>query len=204
MVFAAPYSLVFDLGLVPKLGTQIVLDPTQAERAAISGWLGIEDLESLTAMLLISRDGENHYSCAANFEADVVQACVVTLEPVRAHLSGTYHRLFQVLPRSSSRRKNPVGEPPSLDVPLAGEDGPELLDNSVVDLAAPLLEELSLALDPYPRAPGVSFAPPVEEVEPADNPFAVLEQLKAPPSPPARSVKPEIGTKPASAGRKRR
>jgi uncharacterized metal-binding protein YceD (DUF177 family) len=191
-----PYSAPFDLGLVPQLGRDMVLTPTPAERAAISSWLGTEALESLTATIRISRKGENRYSYTANFEADVVQACVVTLEPVRAHLSGEYERLFQVLPRSSRRRPE-AAAPPSVEISVADEDGPEMLDNPIIDLAAPLLEELSLALDPYPRAPGVSFEPPAEEVEPADNPFAVLEQLRTAESGSAGPAKREDGAKPA-------
>jgi uncharacterized metal-binding protein YceD (DUF177 family) len=192
-----PYSAPFDLGLVPQQGRDIVLPPTQAERAAISDWLGIEAVENLTATIQISRKGDNRYSYAANFEADVVQACVVTLEPVRAHLSGKYERLFQLLPRSSRRKRPEAATPSSVDISIGDEDGPEMLNNPIIDLAAPLLEELSLALDPYPRAPGVSFEPPAEAAEPADNPFAVLEQLGTAESGPDRARKPEAGAKPA-------
>lgn len=173
-----PFSASFDLGLVPERGKEIVLSPTEKERRAIAKWLGIEAVESLKATVLISRKANDAYSYAATFEADVIQACVVTLEPVRAHLSGEYDRRYRVLPRSSARRKKPVEEPRGIEISVHDEDEPELLESPILDLAAPLLEELSLALDPYPRAPGVSFEPPAEEPEPSDNPFAVLERLK--------------------------
>jgi hypothetical protein len=60
-------------------------------------------------------------------------------------------------------------------------------------LAAPLLEEVSLALDPYPKAPGAAFEVLPEPIEPAENPFAVLEALKKAPRPPGRSAKPPGG-----------
>jgi uncharacterized metal-binding protein YceD (DUF177 family) len=60
------------------------------------------------------------------------------------------------------------------------DDEPELIEGTSIDLAAPVLEELSLALDPYPRAPGVAFESPKQEKAPADSPFAVLESLKTP------------------------
>ncbi len=54
-----------------------------------------------------------------------------------------------------------------------------MLESSVIDLAAPVLEELSLSLDPYPRKAGVEFAPPEEApARSPDNPFAVLGKLK--------------------------
>ena len=40
------------------------------------------------------------------------------------------------------------------------EDAPEEIDSLHYDLAAPLIEEFVLAIDPYPRAPGVEFRPP--------------------------------------------
>jgi len=176
----APYSVAFDLGLVPERGKELVLTPSETERRAIAQWLEIEALDSLKASVTIQRLGENHYSYAAKFEADVVQACVVTLEPVRAHVSGDYRRELRVKPRvPSARRKKPTPEPQAIDVSLGDDDeGPELIDGPIIDLAAPLLEEVSLALDPYPRAPGVVFEPPVEPEIASDSPFAVLKQLK--------------------------
>ena len=41
-----------------------------------------------------------------------------------------------------------------------GDDVPEEIDSTRYDLVAPLLEEFSLAIDPYPRAPGVAFDVP--------------------------------------------
>jgi cytochrome b pre-mRNA-processing protein 3 len=200
----APYSAALDLGLVPERGKELVLTPSESERATISGWLEIEALESLKATILITRLAENEYSYAANFDADVVQACVVTLAPVRAHLSGEVQRSFRVRPRSSaSRRKKPAPEPQAMDISVLDEDGPELLDSPIIDLAAPLLEELSLALDPYPRAPGVVFQPPAEVVAPAHHPFAVLEQLKGAVSAPAEPVRPQIVPGPKSSQKKR-
>ncbi|HXJ02651.1 MAG TPA: DUF177 domain-containing protein [Micropepsaceae bacterium] len=186
-----PYSASFDLGLVPERGSEVVLAPSEGQRQAISRWLGIEALEALKATVQISREGDDSYACTGTFEADVVQACVVTLEPVRAHLSGEYRRLYRVLPRSPARRKKPVLEARGVEISVGDEDEPELLDSPVLDLAAPLLEEVSLALNPYPRAPGVSFEPPAEEAEPEDNPFAVLKQLKTAETGPSIVPKPE-------------
>ena len=72
--------------------------------------------------------------------------------------------------------------PALIDLSAADDDDPELLDQPVLDLAGPLLEELSLALDPYPRAPGASFEVPPEPQAAAENPFAVLEKLKKAPA----------------------
>ena len=67
----------------------------------------------------------------------------------------------------------------AVEVPLA-DDLPEEIDSLHYDLAAPLIEEFILGLDPYPRAPGVAFQPPEGEGA-AESPFAVLKGLKSPP-----------------------
>jgi hypothetical protein len=41
------------------------------------------------------------------------------------------------------------------------------------------MEEFLLAIDPYPRAPGVAFQPPEGVNEPPESPFAALKGLKS-------------------------
>ncbi len=66
-----------------------------------------------------------------------------------------------------------------VEVPLEA-DAPEEIDSLHYDLAAALIEEFILALDPYPRAPGVEFQAPEGEGA-AESPFAVLKGLKSGP-----------------------
>lgn len=172
---SVPYSKIFDLGALGEQGVDIALKPSKDECASIAAWLGIPKIEGLTARVGLKRRGSDLYEYAASFEADVVQACVVTLEPVPAHLSGAFHRSFRVKAAARRRRAAPPEEP---EIAYSGEDEPEILSDPAADLAAPVLEELSLALDPYPRAPGASFAAPKDKEPPAENPFAVLKGLK--------------------------
>jgi hypothetical protein len=191
-----------DLAAVPDRGTELAIRPTEAERAAIAEWLGIEGVDSLTATVLVARKGQDQYLYEASFEAEIVQACVITLDPVRSHLSGNFRRIFRLLPKSAARRRKAVVEPPGvLDLFGGDEDEPELLDSPIVDLAAALLEELSLALDPYPKSPGASFEAPPEAAAPVESPFAVLEKLKAPGAGAPRSGKSK--GLPRSRGKKR-
>jgi len=176
----APFSVWYDLGGLSDGGAELTLSPTAAEKAAISRWLGVEALDELKATVRLSRVRNDEYAYAANFSADVVQACVVTLEPVPSHLTGEFQRLFKVMPRSAGGHNRKGAALPVANEELSSleDDEPELIEGTSIDLAAPLLEEVSLALDPYPRAPGVVFEGPKEEKSPADSPFAVLELLK--------------------------
>jgi uncharacterized metal-binding protein YceD (DUF177 family) len=151
------------------------LTPGAAERVAIAAWLDIPKVEKLSAQVRLSRRGDGLYDYDASFEADVVQACVVTLEPVPAHLEGAFHRTFQLV--AATRRRKGVPKEES-EAAFSDEDAPEILTDPMADLAAPVLEELSLALDPYPRAPGARFDAPEDKETPSENPFAVLKALK--------------------------
>ena len=166
-----PLSLRFDLAAVPDSGTEKRLDPSAETRAAIAAWAGVVSLDRLHADIRLSRLGPDTYSYDAHFEADVVQECVVTLEPVRSHIARDIQRRFRIQALPRKRKIVPIE-------PLSDDDEVELLPGSAIDLAAPVLEELSLNLNPYPRAPGASFAVPVEDEPPKKSPFAVLEDFK--------------------------
>ena len=48
-----------------------------------------------------------------------------------------------------------------------------------IDLGALTAESLALALDPYPKKPGVEFEPPaVDGTSEGESPFAVLSRLR--------------------------
>jgi uncharacterized metal-binding protein YceD (DUF177 family) len=175
----SPYSVFLDLGSVPDQGIERTLSPNMEERQAIAAWLRVQVVESLDATVHVKRRSEDHYAYDARFEAKLVQACVVTLEPVPAQLSGEFHRDFRVRPKASAKKRRHVEDSPAA-VELSGLDDEESdwLDQHEIDLAAPVLEELTLALDPYPRAPGAEFDVLPEEAAIRDNPFAVLEKLK--------------------------
>lgn len=168
-----PYSVPIDLGALAERGAEVTLEPDLAERAAIAEWLGVSGLESFGASISISRAGSDVYAYAASFAADVVQACVVTLQPVRSRLEGEVSRRYRMMARPPRRQSAA-----SHEIPITAEDEPEILTSFIVDLAAPVLEELSLALDPYPRVPGAVFDVPDEEKSVSASPFAVLERLK--------------------------
>jgi uncharacterized metal-binding protein YceD (DUF177 family) len=127
-------------------------------------------------VVTITRKSDDDFECVGTFEADAVQACVVTLEPVPSHLEGEYRRSYRLAPKLSKKYKK-ASENINSDISHLDKEGAEMIDSPMLDLAAPLLEELTLALDPYPRAQAPrSKRRPKRQTR--GNPFAVLEQLK--------------------------
>jgi hypothetical protein len=90
------------------------------------------------------------------------------------------HKFTRELHFAGTGRHKPA-EPesgPDLVLESDAEDGPEEIESLHYDLAAPVLEEYTLSLEPYPRCPGVEFAAKDEPGEARQSPFAVLKTLK--------------------------
>jgi hypothetical protein len=169
-----PIERLYDLNRLSEAGyeTEIVLDENQ--RRELAAWVDVVGINKFQARVSLRRFSSARFAYAAHLEADVVQSCTVTLEPVYASISLDFTRALHLV----QHIKKMLDFSSELS-PAAGEDDvPEEIESTRYDLAGPLLEEFSLAIDPYPRAPGVAFEEPAEAAEPRENPFAVLKALK--------------------------
>lgn len=154
-----------------------------AERRALARRFGLLEIGSLHASGRLERteqSGEIRFH--GRLEAEVVQACVVSLEPVAATVRTSFARRYH---RIRGAAAHGAAVPQHHDW-MADEDEVEPLTGRTIDLGEAIAEELALALDPYPRAadadtlvsqalgPNISLG----AVEPAETPFAALGQLK--------------------------
>jgi uncharacterized metal-binding protein YceD (DUF177 family) len=101
-----------------------------------------------------------------------VQTCGVSLEDFPTDLSGAFS--IQILPAGSP---NAPPEDHEVELDPDAPDPPDLTDNGEIDVGAYLIEHLGLALDPFPKKPGVVFEPP--EPPTLISPFAALKDLKS-------------------------
>src|SRR6476659_536001 len=168
---APPLSVIYDLSRLSEVGTELTVTATAAQRSELAKWAGISSVGAFEAKVALRRQSAGRFSYEAALSVDIVQACVVSLEPVPAHLTLEISRELQLI-------KVPAkAQIAAEDLAPGADEGPEEIHDSYYDLAGPLLEEFSLAIDPYPRAPGVAFESP-QEIEPPENPFTILKQLK--------------------------
>jgi len=158
-----------------------IIEASPAERGALAERFELEAIDRLIATVRLKRvRGGQMIRVLGTLDADVVQTCVVTLEPVRNHVADQFEALFappHLVPDESSE----------IDVDLE-EDLPESLQNGRIDIGELTAQHLSLALDPYLRCPGIEFesqtegeAPPEAKVDPEpvrENPFASLAKIK--------------------------
>ncbi|MEY4706300.1 MAG: hypothetical protein RJB58_23 [Pseudomonadota bacterium] len=176
-----PLSQVYNLARLGNAGDVVEVAADEAQRAAIARWADVLWLENFAARVEIRKLAPTRFGLNFTLKADVAQACVVTLEPVPAHLEHSFSRelVFSGPPRRKAAQPKSVAESPAEVVLDSLEDeGPEEIESLHYDLAGPLLEEFVLVLEPYPRCPGVAFEPPGEGLAPPESPFAVLKGLK--------------------------
>lgn len=159
------FSRPLALARIPPEGREEHLTASRAECAALALRFGIPAINRFAADLRLKPEPGGGVAITGNLSAEVVQDCVVTLEPVTQ----------QVAEAVNLRILGP-GETPS--------DDPEAPDEieapgGVAELGEALAEQLALALDPYPRAPGAALPGAEAPPEPGPrNPFAALSALK--------------------------
>jgi uncharacterized metal-binding protein YceD (DUF177 family) len=159
---------------VPSGGKHVRIMADEAQRRAIATELGIEAVEALTAELDVKPIGAAGYTVGGTLSASVIQADVVTLDPVRQDLTESID--LTLMPEESESPRAKRGEPIT---GAGGEDERDLYRNGRIDLGAIVFEHLALSLDPYPRAPDTEFSGHIED-DPARTPsaFAALASLK--------------------------
>jgi uncharacterized metal-binding protein YceD (DUF177 family) len=154
--------------------TEREISANDAERARLAERFRLLGLDRLTARLQLRRGRAGLVHVQGHFEADVVQACVVTLEPVRAQLREDFTVAFAAV------RAVADGE---VIIGLDEEDPAEELTDGRIDLGEVVAQQLAVALDPYPRVPGADDRfEQSDQQEPAakggNTPFAALEGLR--------------------------
>jgi hypothetical protein len=157
---------------VGEAGLAQTIEAKPEEREKIAQYLNLPALSSLTAEIALTPWRGKGLRVAGTLHADVTQTCVVTLDPVDAHVVTPLERRFlplEMLRRDETDQREVFVDP-------EGEDPAEPLDREL-DLGEILVEELSLNLEPYPRAPGVEFHAE-ETVASRETPFAKLAKLK--------------------------
>lgn len=169
--------------------TDLTISPAAEEAQALCQRLNLVTLDGLSAQMKIERlSGGMVVHVKGRLTAHVVQSCVVSLEPVETDIDETFEGWFAnqdntvILAKARRARQNADGEAPILEE----KDDPEPIVNGHIDLGELATQYLSLALDPYPRAPGVGTGEEGDVAAYSDapgadlrrNPFAALKDWK--------------------------
>ena len=121
------------------------IEASEAERNAVARRLSLVSVDRLAAVLRVGRSaGQGEISVAGHFEAEVTQTCVVSLQPLDRRLSEDFSALYALTPADG-------GDAGPVDVDAAADDPPETLGPGGLDLGEAVVQQLAIALDPYPR-----------------------------------------------------
>lgn len=154
--------------LNPKKPTPFLIEPDRQTLAAIAEELGLTGLSDLRFKGQLTPAINDGWQLEGDLTAQVVQPCIVTLEPVPSRVTDHVRRLYS--PHAAEPEGDEV-EMPDDEVELLGRD---------IDLAAVMTEALALALPLYPRAAGAELDTPAEpdqDTVETRRPFAGLADL---------------------------
>lgn len=170
--FSRPIS-VRDIGSGAHRHCHIAANEDERERlSARLGILGIDRLEADLQVTMAA--GGSGIRVEGMLRADVTQACVVTLEPVKAHIEASFERIYSEEEKVDDRD----------EIELAPEVGEptEALIGGAFDAGEAVAEQLALELNPFPRAPNVEFhgyaSGGTEGDSAKQGPFVALSRLK--------------------------
>jgi hypothetical protein len=149
------------------------IEATEAERAALARRFGLISVDAFRATIRLRRVSKGLIEARGSYQADVVQSCVVTLEPVPARLAEEFKVLYSTAPARPQRE---------VIVAAEAEDPPEAVTGGQIDLGEAAVQQMALALDPYPRAPGAEMPAGGRDGSAAEegrfNPFSVLSERR--------------------------
>ncbi|ABS64528.1 conserved hypothetical cytosolic protein [Parvibaculum lavamentivorans DS-1] len=175
------FSQIVTANEVPPNGTEIKFVADVAALKALAQRYDVLEVTRLagTGRVRPYRKAGLTLECA--FEAEVIQACVVTLDPVRQSIAASFTQRYLPAHMIEPEALEPgIGAEVTIDI--EAEDAPEPMTGNAIDVGEAVAEQLALAIDPYPRKQGVAFEAPPEGEEDASeirpNPFAALEKLK--------------------------
>lgn len=151
-------------------GDRLDLVADDEERRSIATRLGLGAIDGLEAHVSLARTGEV-VRAQGRLIASLEQSCVVTGEPVTAHIDEPFALVFMPEPKTGSDDEIELG-PQDCDTVFH--------DGGTIDLGGAIADTLALSLNPYPRSAEASAALKDAGVmsEAEASPFAALAQLK--------------------------
>ncbi|MDP1628244.1 DUF177 domain-containing protein [Parvibaculum sp.] len=175
------FSRIVTVNDVPPSGIEIKFTADAKALKALARRYDVAEVKHLSGTGRIRPYRKAGLTLECTFKAEVVQSCVVTLDPVSQSIETSFTQRYLPAHMIEPEIGVPVAES-EIVIDVEAEDAPEPMTGNGIDVGEAVAEQLALAIDPYPRKPGIAFEAPVEDEDDASesppNPFAVLEKLK--------------------------
>lgn len=185
----AEWSHLLDIETIGAEPKTLTFKASAQERVDLARRMGVISVEKAQASVTVQRVSGGIIHAIGTVEADLTQSCVVSLGPVPAHVEDEFEGWFGDRDKAVSfaKAKNDREvKKGHTDLEILEEAvDPEPIVNGKIDVGELATQYLSLALDPYPRAEGVSSQYIVPEgaedkagAELRKNPFEALKDWK--------------------------
>lgn len=171
---SAPLSHTVNVRTLPRKGRDESLVPDEEARGRIAAALDLVALERAEFEAHVAPWRSGGVEVEGRVRAELVQSCVVSNEPVPATIDEPFTTIL--VPEGSPLAQPDWAAGGEMVLTDESDDPPETFSGDAIDLGAIWFEYLSLAIDPFPRAPDAELPPQAGEKEP--SPFAALAGLK--------------------------
>ncbi|MBD9371783.1 DUF177 domain-containing protein [Rhizobium sp. ARZ01] len=174
-----PFSYLVKVGHISANPVEVKIAADGNECSGLARQWGVPEVRSFSAELQVQRWKKDGVRLKGRVQANIVQSCVVTLDPVESLIDEPIDAVF--VPEGSKLARTPVVEGGEMLLDPDGPDSPETFHGDTIDVAVVAAEYAAMAIDAYPRKEGVMFSGHVEHSEDDDrkpSPFAVLKDWK--------------------------
>jgi uncharacterized metal-binding protein YceD (DUF177 family) len=169
---------IVHLDRMAPTGAALDISPSDSERAALAKRFGFLGLPAFAARVTVDRGPGGQVVVGGRLRGKIVQACILTLDPVTQDLDETFRIVFR---QGLAEERDPESGEALVS---AQADAPEPLPGNLLDVGEIVAEQLSLAADPYPRKHGARLEDVLPKPrkdarhEPRRHPFAGLAGLR--------------------------
>ena len=158
------------------LGVDAVVTRVEAEpdeRAALARRFDVPAIHLLEGEVELARQPGMVIKATGWLRAKVRRVCVVTLEEFDQTVEDRFETYFTDAPEAIGGK--------DLDISLEEDEDPEPVSGGAIDCGELVAQQLSLAMDPFPRSPGAEAEGPHDRTEDSagDNgsPFRALKDI---------------------------
>lgn len=160
---------------LPTAGMPVKLKAGEKELRRLAEAHDLFEVTSFVAEMLVKKWRKDGVKITGTVTADIVQSCVVTLEPLTNAVQNEIDTVF--VPENSKLARPPVSGEGEIVIDYDGPDLPETFAGDSIDVGALAEEMFGLGIDPYPRKAGAAFEfkdKPVSEAPDKPSAFAKL------------------------------
>jgi len=172
------FSFALPADTIGKAQKKVRITADETARTALARRFDLIAIDSFIADVTIHRIADSALiQVSGSFSADIVQACVVSREPVAARIGATISERLGAQDDDGSEMVFGIDD----------EDPPLPLRGGSIELGELLAQYLAVSIDPYPRAGAPALHPAIESEDAhaarrGNGPFESLAVLKKNPT----------------------